>query len=92
MGQSRNDAGPMTSDVVSFDDALLDACPAAVRADLLEEAALLMQAFAPEGRPEELAAMARTLSVGLRNGKHGERMRGRRLAAALRRLAKSAAD
>ena len=81
--------GPETAQVVSFDDALLDACPPELRAALLEEAAMLIHAFAPEGRAEQVTAMARTLSCGLGGGKRLERMRARRLAAALRRLANS---
>jgi hypothetical protein len=77
---------PATAEVVDFEDALLDACDPALKADLLEEAALLLQAFAPEGRAEEVAAMARTLSGDPGEGHRAERVRARRLAAALRRL------
>ena len=46
---SENDVGPPTAQVVNFDDAMLDACTPDQRSDLLAEAALLAQAFAPEG-------------------------------------------
>jgi hypothetical protein len=71
--------------VVSFDEALLDACPAPLRAELLSEARLLVHAFAPEGRGQEVEAMAQTLSGGDRDVEMG-RERARRLAAALRHL------
>lgn len=91
MEDSRETAGgPQTAEVASFDEALLDACPTQLRAELLQEAAMLVQAFAPEGRADQLAAMARTLSSGVRGGKKVEQMRARRLAAALRRLARAA--
>ena len=89
MEPSHDDAGPAKAKVVSFDEALLDACPADLRADLLQEAALLIQAFAPEGRADQLAAMAKTLSSGLHAGKRAEQVRARRLAAALRHLAQA---
>lgn len=77
-----------TADIIDFDEALLDACPAELRADLLTEASMLADAFAPEGRAEQLEAMATALSSGERDAEMG-RMRARRLAAALRHLARS---
>ncbi|MGH6966316.1 MAG: hypothetical protein ACREE0_17665 [Phenylobacterium sp.] len=84
---SKNDVGPPTAQVVNFDEAMLDACTLDQRIDLLAEAALLAQAFAPEGEPEHLLAMARVLSSGERDGEMG-RNHARRLAAALRHLAR----
>lgn len=75
-------------EVVDFDAALLESYPPELRADLLSEAQLLAQAFAPEGRAEELDGMARALSVG-RNDGEMDRKRARGLAAALRRLARN---
>ena len=80
--------GLADSKVVDFDEALLDACPTQMRADLMAEANLLARAFAPEGRAEQLEAMARALSSADRDAKIG-RMHARRLAAALRRLARN---
>jgi hypothetical protein len=76
---------PSTGEVVSFDEALLGSCPAGLRGELLSEARLLIQAFAPERRIHEVEAMAHTLSNGGRDAEIG-RERGRRLAAALRHL------
>jgi len=76
-----------TAEVVQFDDALLDACGPALRAELLTEAAMLAEAFAPEGRAEQLQAMAAVLASGARDEEmDGARARG--LACALRRLAR----
>jgi hypothetical protein len=76
-----------TADVVDFDEALLDALPQSARAAALAEADLLARAFAPEGAAGELEAMARALSSGARD-REMDRPHARRLAAALRRLAK----
>ena len=84
---SENTVGPPTAQVVNFDEALLDACSADQRADLLAEAALLAQAFAPEGEAEHLLTMAEILSSGERDDEMG-RNHARRLAAALRHLAR----
>jgi hypothetical protein len=78
------DAG---ADVVQFDEALLDACGADLRAELLTEAAMLAEAFAPEGRTEQLLAMAQALSSGARS-QDMDAARARRLACALRCLAR----
>ncbi|MDB5423017.1 MAG: hypothetical protein JWQ29_433 [Phenylobacterium sp.] len=75
-----------SAEVFNFDDAMLDACPADLRADLLAEAAMLAQAFAPEGDPAHLTAMAQALSSGQRDSEM-DRSHARRLAAALRHLA-----
>ena len=87
MGQTTETRGhPPTAEVVSFDEAMLDACAPEVRADLLAEAALLAQAFAPGGDPGKLTAMAQALSSGERD-EEMDRNHARRLAAALRHLA-----
>ncbi|WP_411286384.1 hypothetical protein [Phenylobacterium sp.] len=75
-------------EVIDFDEALLYACAADERADLIAEAELLAGAFAPDRRADELEAMAMSLSAGTRTPAV-ERARARRLAAALRRLAKT---
>ena len=77
-----------SADVVDFDDALLDSYAAELRSELMAEAHMLAQAFAPEGRAEELEAMALALSLGKSDGDM-DRQRARGLAAALRRLAKN---
>lgn len=77
---------PPTAEVLDFDGALLDALPPEVRSQLMSEAALLAQAFAPAGRSEELEIMARTLSAGEHDAEM-DRKHARGLAAALRRLA-----
>ena len=84
---SENNTEPPTAQIVNFDDALLNACSPEQRADLLAEAAMLAQAFAPEGEAEHLLSIAQVLSAGERDGEMG-RNHARRLAAALRRLAR----
>lgn len=79
-----------TAEVVNFDDAVLEACAPDLRADLLAEAAMLAQAFAPEGNAEHLTAMAHALSAGERDGEM-DRHHARRIAAALRHLARQRA-
>ena len=74
-------------EVIDFDDVLLDACPPEERADLIVEARILAYAFSDTGAPDDLKEMAQTLSAGRRDGEMG-RARARKLAAALRRLAK----
>jgi hypothetical protein len=78
------------AEIIDFDQALLNHCTPELRAELLAEATLLAQAFAPEGGPDELREMARVLSAGDRDAEFG-RARARQLAAALRRLAKDPA-
>lgn len=75
------------AEVVQFDDALLDACGPELRAQLLIEAAMLAEAFAPEGRTDQLQAMAATLASGARD-EEMDRTRARQLACALRCLAR----
>jgi hypothetical protein len=77
----------LTAQIVDFDEALLGALPQEVRANVLAEAALLARAFAPHGEANALEAMARSLSSGARD-REMDRKHARRLAAALRQLAK----
>ncbi len=83
------DGSKTTGEVVDFDDVLFDAWPPAQREDLLYEAQLLVAAFAPDGRAADLRQMAVQLSAGAHDADMG-RAHARRLAAALKRLAKSA--
>ncbi len=76
--------------VVQLDDVMLQACGPALRAQLLVEAAMLAEAFAPEGRTEHILAMAATLAAGARD-EEMDRERARRLACALRCLARGIA-
>ena len=78
---------PAQAEIVQFDDAMLDACGPSLRAELLIEAAMLADAFAPEGRAGQLQAMAATLASGARDDALG-RQRARQLACALRCLAR----
>jgi hypothetical protein len=81
--------GPAQAEIVQLDDALLDACGPELRAALLTEATMLAEAFAPEGRTEQLEAMAATLASGARD-EEMDRTRARQLACALRCLARGA--
>jgi hypothetical protein len=80
-------APPGDAEVVQFDEVMLDACGPALRSQLLVEAAMLAEAFAPEGRTEQLMAMAKTLASGARD-EEMNRARARQLACALRCLAR----
>lgn len=73
--------------IVDFDEAFLDACPPQMRLELLTEAQLLAGAFAPQGDAAALVKMAAQLSAGARDADM-DRAHARRLAAALKRLAK----
>ena len=87
MGRSReNEKLSQDCNIVDFDEALLDACTPALRADLLREARLLAGVFAPGGVAGELREMAHQLSAGARDAEM-QRPHARRLAAALKRLA-----
>ena len=86
----RRPASHPGAEIIDFDQALLDSCTPELRSELLTEANMLAQAFAPEGRAEQLEAMATSLSSGQRDG-WMERARARRMAAALRHLAKESA-
>jgi hypothetical protein len=83
------DAPKTTCEIIDFDEALLEACPADLRAHLMIEASLLAQAFAPERSADQLLAMADQLSSGMRDTEMG-RAHARRLAAAVRHLARGA--
>lgn len=91
MNQAHKTRQRQTAEIISFDEVLLDACPADVRAELIAEAQLLVQAFAPEGRADEVEAIARALSSGGRDAEM-DRARARRLAAALRHIAAHQAE
>lgn len=78
-----------SGEIVDFDEAVLDACPVRDRTELLKEAALLASVFAPRGEAGDLVRMAAQLSVAPPDADAG-RHHGRRLAAALKRLAKVA--
>lgn len=77
-----------SGEVVDFDEAVLNACSAQDRAELLKEAELLASVFAPRSAGE-LVRMAAQLSAGQRDAEMG-RHHARRLAAALKRMAKAA--
>jgi hypothetical protein len=83
------DAPQITGEIIDFDEALLEACPADLRAHLMIEASLLAEAFAPDGSADQLMAMADQLSSGVRDTEMG-RPHARRLAAAMRHLARGA--
>jgi hypothetical protein len=74
-------------EVIDFDDALLDACSAEEKAELLGEARILARAFAAEGGADDLADMAEILSSGFWESEV-ERAYARKLSAALKRLAR----
>ncbi|MDB5448455.1 MAG: hypothetical protein JWQ97_3772 [Phenylobacterium sp.] len=76
-------------EIVDFDEALLDACSVDELCEIMTEAVLLAQAFAPEGPAAEIEALANSLQSGVRDLDIG-RAHARRLAAALRRLARGA--
>jgi hypothetical protein len=87
MNRLRPDDQPACEcEVIDFDEALLDACPAEERADLMTEARILAYAFTGSGSAEDLMGMAETLSAGRRDDEMG-RAHARKLAAALKRLA-----
>lgn len=72
--------------VINLDEALLETCSGEERQDLLGEAILLAETFAPEGGRPELLAMAQTLTAAPQ-GDPAERRHTRKLAATLRDLA-----
>lgn len=88
MGQTRENETPLqVCEIVDFDMAMLDACSADVRSDLLREAQLVAGVFAPGGEAGELLKLADQLSSGSRD-EEMNRAHARRLAAALKRLAR----
>lgn len=78
-----------TCEIIDFDGALLKACPAARRADVMMEAELLAGVFAPNRASADLEEMATQLSKGQRDSEMS-RAHARLLAAALRHLAHAA--
>lgn len=74
-------------EVIDFDTVMLDACDAEILSDLLREAKLVAGAFAPGGDAVELLKLADQLSSGFRD-EDMDRAHARRLAAALKRLAR----
>lgn len=76
-------------EVIDFDEALIESCRPEERGELMTEATILAQAFAGRGGPEALEEMARALSTGGRDAEM-DRVHARKLAAALRRLARRA--
>lgn len=90
MGHPRRNLGDCEAcRIVDFDEALLDSYPAQLRAEVMTEAELLVGVFAPDRRPDRLDRMAAQLSSGERDGEMN-RAHARRLAAALRRIAREA--
>ena len=89
MGHPRRHEGPhQACQIVDFDEALLDACPAQQRADLMAEAELLVGVFAPGRDAAVLEGIAVQLSAGHRDAEMN-RAHARRLAAALKRIART---
>ena len=86
----RHDERSAGGEIVDFDQALFDACSAEEQEELMTEAGLLAEAFAPQGRAAQIEALAQDLQSGARDLELG-RARAIRLAAALRRLARDAA-
>ncbi|HLZ77365.1 hypothetical protein [Phenylobacterium sp.] len=87
MADRRNTEPAGEAEVVQLDDVMLEACGPALRTQLMTEAAMLAEAFAPEGRTEQLLAIATTLASGARDDEM-DRDRARQLACALRCLAR----
>ena len=74
--------------MIDFDEALLAACPPGLRDELAMEAELLASALPAASRAMERRAMAKTLSAGVQEAEN-DRARARKLASALRRLART---
>jgi hypothetical protein len=88
MGRIHENATPsQVCEIVDFDAVLLDACAPRIRADLLREAQLLAGVFARNGDARALISMADQLSIGAQDAEM-DRAHARRLAAALKRLAR----
>lgn len=85
----KSDPDKSTCEVIDFGEALIDACPAGEREELMTEAKILAQAFASDAGGEVLEEMAEALSTGGRDAEM-DRVHARKLAAALRRLAREA--
>ena len=89
MGHQGRDIGRrQVCRVFDFDEVLLGACPAHVRADVMMEAELLVGVFAPGLEPDRLDRIAAQLSAGERDAEM-PRAHARRLAAALKRIARN---
>lgn len=85
----RRDEPHASGDIVDFEEALLDACPIELQVELMTEAAMLAALFKPEERAARVAALAQELRTTTREAAM-PRPRARKLAAALKRLAKRA--
>jgi hypothetical protein len=83
----RNEAKSASCEIVDFDEVLLSSCSLEMRTDLLMEARLLASVCAPGADAAVLAQIAAQLSAGQRDGEMS-RAHARRVAAALKRLAK----
>jgi hypothetical protein len=83
----RNESHGGPCEIVDFDEILLRSCSLEMRIDLLMEARLLAGVCAPGADAAALAQMAAQLSAGQRDGEMS-RAHARRVAAALKRLAK----
>jgi hypothetical protein len=83
----RHEGGSQACEIIDFDEAMLNACPPEVQADLVMEARLLAGVFAPGGDAAALERIAMQLSAGERDAEM-DRAHARRVAAALKRLAR----
>lgn len=83
----RNEGQNAPCEIVDFDDVLLSRCSQEMRTDLLMEARLLAGVFRLGADATALGRMAAQLSAGERDGEMS-RAHARRVAAALKRLAK----
>lgn len=91
MGRSSaNERPSQACEIVDFDAAVLESLVPEVRAELMREAELLAEVFAPGHAADDLREMARQLSSGARDADMA-RAHARRLAAALKRLADAVA-
>ena len=86
----RHEAARTACEIIDFDDALLDACPPRLQAELMMEAELLVGVFAPSRTQAALSRIAAQLSAGERDAEI-DRAHARRLAAALKRIARTSA-
>lgn len=78
------------AEIVDFDEVLMNAMSPEARLELYTEATMLAEAFAPEHGPEALQVLSHALAAGERDAEIGH-AHARRLAAALRQMAKRAA-
>jgi hypothetical protein len=74
-------------EIIDFDEAFLESCPLEERAELMVEARILAHALAEEGTADELESIAASFSAGDMDPEM-ERGHARKLAAALKRLAR----